>query len=815
MMRRAYELNAVIKRNDALKALDDLGELAGRGSGAIVERLPAKEVEAINVDALDALSKAAEAAGLSERDVTTLVQAADAALSGETQATVFRQRDMSPAKGEAVVFVWRGGKKTPLLLPDGEFGQSMFTAFTGMNRDLQSGVVDAMAAATQTLRYGVTLSPEFMSRNYVRDQLATWINTDVGFVPVVHSAKGALSEVRQDSTAKRYGIAGGMRGGPNTAATRKPFPRNDIEAKKQLQHLRKKGYRVRRFATWRGLAELTDLSETSTRIGVFGAAFKQARKRGLDEYDAMLEAAFTSRDYLDFGRRGSRMLSAVRIVTFLNASLQSLDKTARVLSAGGNLHKVLAPLGRNAPTTAGEKRALRHAYKAWAKVSALGMFGLALRMIYAEDPEYEEISDQLRATHWIAKVGGHWAFIPKPFELATLSNIFERAYEANELKDPTAWERLLSDFSRTLAPPHEVPALAVPFAVGRNRDYQGRPIVPDHLRGTVDPEYQYNSFTSELGKSIGRALGVSPAVVDYVITGFGGTLGRYALQGTNLAVERATGRPRTQAGPEDFFLSRGFVRDVSRGATSQKQFWDLVAKSEGDYTQAVGTFRLLMKEDPQKAIDFLNELPEASRAFVRSEVLEPGPLSKLDPIRRAQETISIIGDVRREAREGTIATLQGQPIPLTPSQRREVDDALAHLAMTEMRNALITTGVRGWNQKRPMDRADSLERLQEASPAVAQAFSQRLALDKVADAARSDGNWRKRGRELREKADRSDLARQVAAKRLKSTDRYQKLRAAQSMNSLLNPADPAPQPAPGPANALARPARSNALTTTP
>ena len=256
MMRRAYELNAIIKRNDAIKALDDLAESAGPGAGAIVERLPAQEIEAVNVDAVDALTKAAQRAGLSERDVTTLVQAADAALDGESAATVFRTREFSPRKGEAVVFVWRNGKKQPLLLADGKFGQEMFTALTGMNKDLQSGVVDAMAAGTQLLRYGVTLSPEFMSRNFVRDQLATWINTDVGFVPVVDSVRGAVSEVSQDQLAKRYAMAGGMRGGANVAATRKPFPKSDAEAMEQLRRLQAKGYKVKRYASWRGLAEL-------------------------------------------------------------------------------------------------------------------------------------------------------------------------------------------------------------------------------------------------------------------------------------------------------------------------------------------------------------------------------------------------------------------------------------------------------------------------------------------------------------------------------------------------------------------------------
>lgn len=719
IMRRSYELNAIIKRNDVMKALDDLAQAAGRGAGAIVERLPAKEIEAVTVNAADALEKAAEELGLAGRDLSTMQKFADDAASQDATIQIFRQSEFSPRKGEAVVFVWRDGKKTPLLLPDGEFGRQMFDALAGMNRDLRNVAVDIMAAGTQALRYGVTLSPEFMGANLVRDALATWINTDVGFVPGLDTIRGGAAELAQGQTAQRYATAGGMRGGANTAATAKPFPRTDAEAEAQLQHLRRKGWKVKRFASWRGLAELTDLSETSTRLGVFKKGFDQAKRRGLTDYEALIESGFTSRDYLDFGRRGSKMMTASRLVTFLNAALQGLDKSTRVLTAGGNLKALLTPLSREARTPT-EKRALGHAYKAWAKVATLGAIGLGLRMLYADDPEYQEIGDRLRATHWIFRAGGQWVFIPKPFELATLSNILERGYEGAVLGDPTAGERLLSDFRHTIAPPSEIPALSVPFHLAANRDYLGRPIVPDHLKGTVDPERQFTAYTSDLGKLIGRTFGISPAQVDYVITGFGGSLGRYVLQGSNLIGEAVTGRPRTAAGPEDWFLSRRFVRDPARGATSQSAFWDRVSRDGGDLTRAEGTFRSLMKEGKDaEATAYLNGLSPEARSYVVAKVFSVDGSSRDHPMVRAQNVVSIYGDFRTALREGDVRGPDGQPIPLTPRQRRQIDSALADLAMAEMRNALIETGARGWAQKEAMPTYPIAARIGEISPDVA------------------------------------------------------------------------------------------------
>lgn len=731
IMREAYALNALIRKNDALKALDDLAQKAGPGAGEFVERLPARQIEAVNIDAEQALRRTAEEMGLTGRDLSTLQQLADDAAANETTLTLFKPSEFSPRKGEAVVFVWRDGKKTPLLLADGEFGQEMFRALTGLNQYLRNVVVDTMAAGTQLLRYGVTLSPEFIGANLVRDAIATWINTDVGFVPGLDTITGGAKVLKGGMTANRYATAGGMRGGANVAATAKPFPQTDAEAQAQLRHLQTKGFRIRQLS-WRKLAEATDLSETSTRMGVFERAFNKAKAEGLSDYEALIESGFTSRDYLDFGRRGSKMVTASRLVTFLNAALQGLDKTTRVLSAGGDLKAVLSPDLKGARTPA-KQAAVNHARKAWLKVAMLGAVGLGLRTLYADDPEYQEINDRLRATHWVFRSGGSWVFIPKPFELATISNILERGFEGTVLNDPTAGERLLSDFRHTIAPPSEIPALSVPFNIARNRDYLGRPIVPDHLLGMVDPEMQFNSFTSDLGKLIGRTFNVSPAQADYVITGLGGSIGRYVQQGSNLIGEAVTGRPRTAAGPEDAFLARRFIRQIDRGSESQAEFWDEVSRDGGNMVRAEGSFRALMRDGKDaEATTYLNRLSPGERAYVVNKVFGPEGSGRDHPLGRVQGVLSVLSDFRGSLRDGSLRDDAGQVIPLSPTERRTLDNAIADFAMAEMRNALIQTGVRGWQQKEPIDPMPSAERIGQTSPAVAVALQTWLGQSKAA-----------------------------------------------------------------------------------
>lgn len=733
MMQRAYQLNAIIKRNDVMKALDDLADAAGPGGGAIVERLPAQQIEAFTINAAEALRKTADELGLSGRDIATMQKWAEDAEDTNALVQMFRQTEFSPAKGEAVVFVWRDGKKAPLLLPDGEFGKSMFDALTGMNKELRNVVVDAMAAGTQTLRYGVTLSPEFWAANLIRDALATWINSGTGFVPVVDTLRGGAEALRGGQDAIRYGSAGGMRGGANVAALRNPIPRNDLEAQAQLQVLQRKGFKLRQMTgnPLRALAEATDLSETATRLGVFKRGFAEAKREGLSDYDALIRSTFIGRDYMDFGRRGSKMVAAARVVTFLNAALQGLDKTTRVLSANGSLHRALAPL-MGQPTTVAERQAYAHAAKAWAKVSALGALGLGLRMLYQDDPEYQEIGDQLRATNWIFRSQGQWVFVPKPFELATLSNVLERTFEGVVMRDPMAGERLLSDLAHTVLPPHEIPSLAVPVQIASNRDHLGRPIVPDHLRGSVDPALQFNGYTSDLGKLIGKTFNVSPAVVDHVVTGFGGSLGRYVLQGSNMVGEAVTGRPRTAAGPEDMFLARRFVREISRGSSSQAEFWDQVSRDGGDMTQAEGSYRALIREGKdQEAADYYNRLPPQERAYIAAKTMLGDGWSIVHPLVRVQKSVSTLSDFRRDLREGQLRDETGAVIPLSPEDRRDIDGAVADLAMVQMRNALGEAGIKGWGQRAPMDPSQPISRIARTSPAAHMELARRAYLSRV------------------------------------------------------------------------------------
>lgn len=782
MMKRSYELNMNIRRVEVVRALDELAQKAGPGAGAILERLPPTEVKAYQTDALAALEKKLKETGaLSRDDITTVMAAAEMGTGGEGAVTMFGRQRTKARAGETIVFDWQDGKPVPLLLPDGEFGRELYGAISGMDREMRSMMIDFASGFTQALRTGVTLSPEFVGANIVRDQLATWINTDVGYVPGVSYVRGAIDQVTDGQLAKRYQAVGGLKGGLNTSALTRPMPSTDKLAKSQRRDLNKANYRARTFRLNQNplhlAAALTDISETGSRLGVFRLAFNKAKKQGLSDYEAAVEAGITSRDYLDYGRHGSKMLAAVRLVTFLNSTIQGMDKDARVITASGldrpslaGLRRVLAPIGKAAPKTAAEKRALAHAYKAMLRISMITAFGAGLITLYAYDPEFQEFDDRERALHWFFRVNGQWWKIPKPFELAVPSNIMERMVEARMGDDPTAYDRMFSDLRYTILPPHGVPILSVPIEIMRNRDAFGRPIVPDYKRGTVDPELQYNAYTSKLSRMLGAALKVSPAVLDHIATGFLGSLGRYALQGGDLAIEAGTDKPRKAVGPEDAFFIRRFAGAPERSSKSQARFYELVGQDGGEFTRAEGTFRTHMREaNDAEATAYLNRLKPEVRAYVLAKVFSEDGSSKLHPMVRAQEAAKVFNDIRGELRDGTLTPLNSsQPLRLSPQDMKRADDALTELAMIEMRNALIAIGERGWEQKETVSRADPRAELEAVG--LMPIVSGRLSMAKIVPAGATAQAWERQRESLEEPMTQAELSQLMARKRLKSND---------------------------------------------
>jgi hypothetical protein len=717
LMADAYETAMTIARNDVVKSIDRLARLAGPGSGRFAEPVRASELKAMNVDPLEALENAAKNAGLSRADITVIRDAVESAI-GDQKAAIFRPAIINE-RGEPIVF-WRdGGELRALRLADGKFGKEVYQALTNMSQMQRNWLVDFLAMPARILRVGITAAPEFIMANLIRDQTMAWVYYGSPLKRLKNTALGGVDDAMGRETAKIYNRSYGITGGQEMASLTGTMVERDLNL------LRRKGWKAQRLTSWRGILGITEFSETATRVGLFRTFADEARKRGLSEIEAAYEASYRARDYIDFDRRGAGIGWVAKIVPFFNVALQGLDKTGR---------QMLLPIAKKMlgrPMTAEDAAALPVAVQGMFRLGVLVAVNLAIYAVMSRREGHDEISTYSRSTHTMIKAGEKWAAVPKPFEFAVAMNLAEAGFDAMAQRDPRAAERWLDSLALTLAPPSLIegnPAIATWFELRTNKSlFTGAPIVPDALAG-LEPWLQYTARTSELSKQFGEWFGISPAVSDHIIGNMTGSLGKGALSLYDMAQPDAP-----TAGWDDAPITRRFIKDASRGSQSVTRFWELAGESQGRLTGAYKSWRVLVESgDAAGAADYYARLGEVEKAYVATSALE-ADARRLHPLNRARNAVQAVGRIRRDMAGGLLRGRDGDLIDVPGAARGAADDILSSLAMATTRNALIASGVRGWAQKAEIAEDGFYRELEALAPEVAQALADAYATSKVWD----------------------------------------------------------------------------------
>lgn len=721
LMRDAFQTERLLADNNVNVKLAELAEKAGTGGGAVMERIPNTQIEKDNVN-FEQLKKAIidqarlEGAFADDRDLTMLDTLLDQI--GAPSIGIFKRGEINE-KGEPIVYLWRNGKREAWRLADGELGREMHTALTGLDKESSNLALDAGAIFGAALRFGVTGDPAYQLVNIFRDVVQSAVMYDnpatILWRPIVRILSGAYSAAARDEAWQHYTAAGGIMGGATTNA----FRNRPVVSGKEMA---RKGILLKRLGSWKDVMGLLEFSESAARLGLYKQFYKDARKRGLSEKDAFLEATYMARDYMDYGRNGSKTLWARKMITFVNANIQGLDKQVRHMGGYGSVNAAIktALTAGKRPLTGTEKRQLARMAGVWTNVAVLGLIGLAISAAYKDDPEYEEISEELRANSWMIKWGDEWIALPKPFQWAFLSNIFERVFERYYHDDPTAIDKMWRGLASMFAPPMIPPIVKAPMEVWANKaTYDGRPIVPTALLG-LPPEQRVNSYTSSFGRWLGSELGVSPIVIDHYITSGFGSLGR-----TGLAITTQVDPNAPSQGLEDMMVLRRFFRDWTRGAASQRRFYEEVSKEGGRMTGPLNFYRDLKAEKKYvAAVKYLDTLKADQRVYalwrenMKGIDLVPGKGSlaatKMHPLQRVAEIATAITSTREEVRNSKT---------LTPDQKRDLDDLLSARAVGEMRNAMIVTGTEGYKGRAMMDEPANLARIKAIDPKTAQALA--------------------------------------------------------------------------------------------
>ncbi|MFQ1732449.1 LPD38 domain-containing protein [Aeromonas veronii] len=390
----------------------------------------------------------------------------------------------------------------------------LYRAMTFFDRQPFGALVNVASKAKRILTIGITSSPEFMLRNFLRDSLSSWTISKDGFKPMIDSIKGVRKTWRMEGSTIDVmfsgasflgGYVNGNDPGAMADAVRKSLRRKGMTPEQIAKHeksiVRNAEHAKEIFASvWDKYSQIGEAIENGNREAVYDAAIKAGKSHA--------QAAFESKDLMDFSMLGSsRVLQTMtQVLPFFNARIQGLGKLTREL--------------RDNP---------REIAKRAGMITAAS---LALLAYNWDDERYEALQDWEKDSYWHVWLDGqHWR-IPKPFEIGTLfGTIPERIVRAMGDKDTGAkfGKAMVRAFGDTFAfnPIPQIIKPAVEASV--NYDFfKGAPIdSPQDL--AVQAEARYSEQTSLLMRELGELSGFSPKQLEHLLMGYTGTLGAYVM----------------------------------------------------------------------------------------------------------------------------------------------------------------------------------------------------------------------------------------------------------------------------------------------
>ena len=379
--------------------------------------------------------------------------------------------------------------------------------------------------------------------------------------------------------------------------------------------------------------------------------------------------------------------------------------------------------------TPNERAAVNRSAAASLKIGTITALSATYALIYKDDPEWQQASEYFRATHWLLKLpGGEWLAVPKPYEIATFFNFGERLALGVADDDPTWAETWVRSWAYTMAIPMEPTGLMTPAESLFNYDtFRQRPIVPEWQLG-LEPWQQFDSYTSEFSKALGKAINMSPAKIDHLLVGFTGSWGRDLLTVSNL-----TDPVRRSEAIYDWPITGRFVKNLARGSDATDKFYGLVSQTTGRLERRQNTYaELLRRGQDLQAEQYYADLSDQERVWVAANASETADEKRVHPLRRASDILSVYSGVRRDLfNNNLVSVVTDQKLTINASHVTMIADQLTRAGAAEARNAMIVIGERGWAQREIMDTEPYLETIRMIDPAIADEIEYRLQKQRV------------------------------------------------------------------------------------
>jgi len=340
------------------------------------------------------------------------------------------------------------------------------------------------------------------------------------------------------------------------------------------------------------LEQVTKASDMAARLAVYQQTMKETG-------DASL-AHMRARELINFNRRGtSKTVRALtHIVPFFNSYVQGTDLLYR------------NAFGVDSSTGASKGKAI---IMFISRMGYMAGVGILYSWLMSGDEYYEEASDEVRDKNWILPSGLSKAFgLDQPFKLPVptefgfiFKSIPERAIQYFK-EDAKGEAKPVSEavFSYLRAAATDYGMLPAPTLLKAPLEnwtnfstFTGRELVPKYLQNR-SPELQYTTYTSELAKEIGSAMGVSPIKVDNLLRGYFGLMYSSSMNVANAVIN--PDRPALELSRIPL-INIGLLAPV--GNRTKDEFYEFRNK----VSQAIADRNTLLKTDPEAAVQFMEE----------------------------------------------------------------------------------------------------------------------------------------------------------------------------------------------------------------
>lgn len=464
--------------------------------------------------------------------------------------TIFRKQDRPLAENEFEVY--REGKRE-VYKTSPELAEAI-RVLDG-NPTSQNIVLKMMKGITTVKRLGISLAPDFILRNFTRDQITSSVFTKSGSINP-KDVVIAMGDIWKKNDSYFNWLKAGGANGAFLKLQDNYFKENIFKLDAETGFLDKTWNIVKKPVQFIEMA--ATLAEQSTRLAeakrVVGSSTQGPE---------VFRAGMASREItIDFQRMGAKVAAANGITAFMNAQIQGLDRTARALKSDPIGVASKASMLITAPSVllwwANHDDERYKEIPAWQK----DLFWI----IPTDDWQPEEVPGEAeQLPDHLVRVGengraeinkGTVYRIPKPQELGILfGSLPERALEAFFTDNPDSF----NDFEDTMigmVTPSFIPdAVAPVFEQFANKSFfTQNKIVPNYLEGVL-PQYQYLDYTTETGKALGKMMSAvpyigdmgpknaplaSPIVLENYVRSWSGSLGMYAMQVADKAL-RASG----------------------------------------------------------------------------------------------------------------------------------------------------------------------------------------------------------------------------------------------------------------------------------